>query len=260
MPATGSIGAGNSRTLTGRRGRTFTRSDACRAGRLCRRQAGGGAGRRRTSASPPQADKPRGLIALTGARIVTMRGGGDEVIENGTVLINGDRISAVGPTAAITYPGRHADHRRHRQDHHPRPDRRPLARLDGQRTASSPSRTGSTPRRLAYGVTTVHDPSNDTFEVFAASRISEGRQDLRPAHLFDRHHPLWRDDPVHGRDQDARRCAVALAPAAVVGRLVGEELQPAAARAAADDHRGRAPARHGSRARRRLAVRDEHDR
>jgi Tol biopolymer transport system component len=50
------------------------------------------------------AEKPTGLLALTGARIVTMRGGTDEVIDNGTILIDGDRISAVGPAAAISYP------------------------------------------------------------------------------------------------------------------------------------------------------------
>ena len=46
--------------------------------------------------------KPTGSIALTGARIVTMKG--DEVIENGTILIEGDRIAAVGPTAASPTP------------------------------------------------------------------------------------------------------------------------------------------------------------
>ena len=55
---------------------------------------------------------------------------------------------------------------------------------------------------LAYGVTTVHDPSNDTFEIFAASEYQKAGQDPRPAHLLDRHHPLRRDHPVHGRDQE----------------------------------------------------------
>src|SRR4029077_10629728 len=49
-----------------------------------------------------EAARPSGMLALTGARIVTMRG--DEVIESGTVLIEGNRISAVGPTAAVSYP------------------------------------------------------------------------------------------------------------------------------------------------------------
>ena len=33
---------------------------------------------------------------------------------------------------------------------------------------------------LAYGVTTVHDPSNDTFEIFAASEYQKAGQILGP--------------------------------------------------------------------------------
>jgi len=121
--------------------------------------------------------KPTGSIALTGARIVTMRG--DEVIENGTVLIEGDRIAAVGPTAAVSYPA-------------------------GTRTIDVSGKTiipglidahwhgsmGSElviPKQnwfhaaaLAYGVTTVHDPSNDTFEIFAASEYQKAGRILGP--------------------------------------------------------------------------------
>jgi len=43
-----------------------------------------------------KADKPTGQIALTNARIVTMAGKDGGVIENGTILIDGDRIAAVG--------------------------------------------------------------------------------------------------------------------------------------------------------------------
>jgi imidazolonepropionase-like amidohydrolase len=121
--------------------------------------------------------KPTGRIALTGARIVTMRG--DEVIENGTILIEGDRITAVGPSAAISYPA-------------------------GTRTIDVTGKTilpglidahwhGSMgneliiPKQnwfhaaaLAYGVTTVHDPSNDTFEIFAASEYQKAGRILGP--------------------------------------------------------------------------------
>ena len=125
------------------------------------------------------ADKPRGMVALTGARIITMRGGADEVIDNGTLLIDGDRISAVGPTAAISYPA-------------------------GTRTIDVSGKTiipglidahwhGSMgdnlviPKQnwfhaasLAYGVTTVHDPSNDTKEIFAASEYQKAGKILGP--------------------------------------------------------------------------------
>ncbi len=121
--------------------------------------------------------KPTGSIALTGARIITMRG--DEIIENGTVLIEGDRITAVGPTASISYPA-------------------------GTRTIDVTGKTimpglidahwhgsmGSElviPKQnwfhaaaLGYGVTTVHDPSNDTFEIFAASEYQKAGKILGP--------------------------------------------------------------------------------
>jgi imidazolonepropionase-like amidohydrolase/Tol biopolymer transport system component len=121
--------------------------------------------------------RPSGRIALTGARIVTMHG--DEVIENGTVLVEGDRIVAVGSTASITYPA-------------------------GTRTIDVSGKTiipglidahwhgpmGSEqiiPKQnwvhaaaLADGVTTVHDPSNDTFEIFAASEYQKAGKILGP--------------------------------------------------------------------------------
>ncbi|HKX91235.1 MAG TPA: amidohydrolase family protein, partial [Sphingomicrobium sp.] len=114
--------------------------------------------------------RPSGALAITNARIITMRG--DEVIENGTVLIDGNRIAAVGPTAAVGHPA-------------------------GTRTIDATGKTvipglidahwhGSMgteeviPQQnwvlyasLAYGVTTVHDPSNDTSEIFAASELQK---------------------------------------------------------------------------------------
>lgn len=47
-------------------------------------------------------DRPTGLVALRGARIITMKG--DEVINNGTIVIRDNRIAAVGPTDAVTIP------------------------------------------------------------------------------------------------------------------------------------------------------------
>ena len=45
---------------------------------------------------------------------------------------------------------------------------------------------------LAFGVTTLHDPSNDTGEIFAASELAARGRDRRAAHLLDRHDPLRR--------------------------------------------------------------------
>ena len=47
-------------------------------------------------------DLPTGTLLLSGARLVTMRG--DEVIERGDILIDGNRIAAVGPSGSLTVP------------------------------------------------------------------------------------------------------------------------------------------------------------
>jgi imidazolonepropionase-like amidohydrolase len=47
-------------------------------------------------------DRPQGSIVLRGGRVITMRG--DEVIENGDVLVRDNRIAAVGPTGTVTIP------------------------------------------------------------------------------------------------------------------------------------------------------------
>ena len=49
-----------------------------------------------------QRDLPEGTIALIGARLVTMRG--DEVIESGDLVIQGNRIVAVGPRGEVEIP------------------------------------------------------------------------------------------------------------------------------------------------------------
>jgi imidazolonepropionase-like amidohydrolase/Tol biopolymer transport system component len=49
-----------------------------------------------------QKDRPRGVVALRGARIITMRG--DEVIENGDLVVRDNRIVAVGAQGSVTIP------------------------------------------------------------------------------------------------------------------------------------------------------------
>ncbi|MGB1842308.1 MAG: amidohydrolase, partial [Longimicrobiales bacterium] len=49
-----------------------------------------------------QKDRPEGVIALTGARLITMNG--DEVIERGDLIIRDNRISAVGPAGSVEIP------------------------------------------------------------------------------------------------------------------------------------------------------------
>ncbi len=44
----------------------------------------------------------RGILALRGARVITMNG--DQVLENATVVITNDRITAVGPLSSVVIP------------------------------------------------------------------------------------------------------------------------------------------------------------
>ena len=47
-------------------------------------------------------DQPQGVVLFKGARIITMEG--DEVIENGDLLVENNRIKAVGKTGTLTVP------------------------------------------------------------------------------------------------------------------------------------------------------------
>ncbi|MEO7654870.1 MAG: amidohydrolase, partial [Sphingomicrobium sp.] len=139
----------------------------------------------KTGAVPPiaslgfiaDAARPAGQIALTNARLVTMRGA--EVIEGGTVLIEGNRIAAVGGAATVAIPAgtRTIDmsgktilpgffdahwHGPHASDQ------------------VVPDQNWVYYNSLAHGVTTVHDPSADTQEVFASAELQKAGKILGP--------------------------------------------------------------------------------
>jgi Tol biopolymer transport system component/imidazolonepropionase-like amidohydrolase len=111
---------------------------------------------------------PQQTVAFTNARLLTMAG--DSVVENGTLVVEGDRIAALGSAADVRVP-------------------------DGARVIDLQGRTlapglidvhahanhffdGPTPQanwsyyaNLAYGITTMHDPSANTQEVFTQSEL-----------------------------------------------------------------------------------------
>lgn len=102
-------------------------------------------------------DRPDGLVAFTNARIITMNG--EEVIENGTVLVEGNRIKAVGanvdvPSTAtiidasgkVIMPGIIDTH----------------AHLNAFRYGLSPQKEWPYYANLAFGITTTHDPSSNS--------------------------------------------------------------------------------------------------
>ncbi|MGH9870012.1 MAG: amidohydrolase family protein [Candidatus Polarisedimenticolia bacterium] len=127
------------------------------------------------------ADRPAGLVALTGGRVVTMRDAGRtrEVIENGVVVIEGNRIKAVGHASKVTPPsGARVV------------DVSGMTVLPGLVDVHAHGAEGIeeiVPRQnweqysnLAFGVTTIHDPSNDTSTIFAASQMQRAGTILAP--------------------------------------------------------------------------------
>ncbi|MDQ3683478.1 MAG: amidohydrolase family protein [Bacteroidota bacterium] len=124
-----------------------------------------------------KADKPQGSIAFTNARIITMKG--DEVIENGTIVVEGNIIKSVGKASEVTVPAG-------------------AKVIDANGKTIVPGfidahahgghfRSGITPQKhwpyyanLAYGVTTMYDPSANSEMVFAQSELVKTGQVVGP--------------------------------------------------------------------------------
>lgn len=112
-----------------------------------------------------KADVPRGTIAFVGGKVITMEN--DQVIDNGVVIVKDNHIVAVGDAnVAIPkdaqiidikgksiMPGLFDAHA-----HGPQADDEIV-----------PQQNWVLYSGLSLGVTTIHDPSNDTTEIFAAS-------------------------------------------------------------------------------------------
>ena len=111
-------------------------------------------------------DKPTGSIAFTNARIITMKG--DEMIENGTVLVEGNLIKAIGKNVAIPSGTKQIDCS----------GKTILPGFIDAHAHGAHFRSGITPQKhwpyyanLAYGVTTMHDPSANSETVFGQSEL-----------------------------------------------------------------------------------------
>ena len=115
-------------------------------------------------------------MADVGGQVITMRG--DEVIEDGVVVVTGNRITAVGPRASTTVPaGAHVVDVA---------GKTVMPGLIDAHWHGGMGRAGIIPQEswvnyasLGFGVTTIHDPSNDTGTIFAASEM--GRAGLTTA-------------------------------------------------------------------------------
>ncbi|WP_411288648.1 amidohydrolase family protein [Phenylobacterium sp.] len=116
------------------------------------------------------ADRPSGVVALTGARIVTMAAADGGIIDDGVIVVRDNRIAAVGRRGEVTIPA-------------------------GARTVDvagktiipglvdahahgpqgvdelAPQQNWSLLVNLALGTTTIHDPSNRAAEIFTAAEM-----------------------------------------------------------------------------------------
>lgn len=113
-------------------------------------------------------DQPEGRIALSGARIITMNG--DTVIDSGVVLIEGNRIAAVGQAGDVAIPSgaRTIDVSGHTimpgiVDAH--------AHMGHFVNGATPQSNWPYLANLAFGITTTHDPSATTEVVFTQSEM-----------------------------------------------------------------------------------------
>ena len=167
-----------------------------------------------------KSDLPTGSLAIVGARIITMSspeparsaseasrgarasGGGApragnnaDVIENGTIVVEGNRIVAVGPSGSVSVPAgaKRIDARGKTVmpgliDVH--------AHVGGENDGLLAEASWPLVANLAYGVTTSHDPSNDTETVFTNSELIRAGRKLGPRLVLDGHDPLRRRDAL----------------------------------------------------------------
>ena len=125
-----------------------------------------------------QADKPLGKIALVGARILTMSESAEAVIEHGSIILEGNRIAAIGAESDIEIP---ADAL--------------VINLSGktvmpglidahahgaQGSEVTPEQNWISHATLALGVTTIHDPGNVSAEIFPAAEMQRLGRILGP--------------------------------------------------------------------------------
>ena len=111
-------------------------------------------------------DKSNDVVAFTNARIVTMKG--EEVIEGGTVLVEGDTIKAVGKNVSVPAGARTVD----------ASGKTIVPGYVDVHAHASHFSTGVVPQQnwayytnLAFGVTTMHDPSATTETVFSQAEL-----------------------------------------------------------------------------------------
>ena len=125
-------------------------------------------------------DKPSGIVAFVGGKVITMEG--EQVIDNGVVIVDGNVIKAVGKQGEVDIP------RSAKVINIAGKSIIPGlidAHAHGPQGSSEiiPQQNWKNYAGLALGVTTIHDPSNDTTEFFAAAEMQKAG-DIVAARLF----------------------------------------------------------------------------
>ncbi len=133
-----------------------------------------------------KSDVPEGAIALVGARIITAAAADARrpglqagVIDNGTIVVDANRITAVGRTGSVAIPAGAT-----RLDVSGKTIMPGLidvhAHVGGEGDGILAQASWPLLANLAYGVTTAHDPSNDTETVFSNAELIRSGGKLGP--------------------------------------------------------------------------------
>ena len=128
-----------------------------------------------------KSDKPGGYKALVGGTVVTMRDADKqkEVFENGVVLIKDNKIAAVGSETDVEIPEGTLMINAKGKTIIP-------GLIDTHAHGSQgsyeiiPQQNWGQYSNVAFGVTTIHDPSNDTTEIFSASELQRAGKIVAP--------------------------------------------------------------------------------
>ena len=124
-------------------------------------------------------DRPSETIAFVGARIISMKNAesAQEVIENGTVLVQGDKIVAVGANVAVPANARIIDAK----------GKTLFPGIVDAHAHAAHFNSGVVPQQnwayyanLAFGITTMHDPSATSETVFSQAELQKAGEIVGP--------------------------------------------------------------------------------
>jgi len=124
-----------------------------------------------------KSDVPEGRIAFTNARLITMKG--NEVIENGTIVVYKNKIEKIGKSSSVRFPSDAKVYNMKGKtimpgivDVH--------AHVGAFRNGLSTQKHWQFYANLAYGVTTSHDPSVNTAAAFTLEELQKSGKTVGP--------------------------------------------------------------------------------